>query len=427
MAETAQTQAKSASEAHEKEACATHAAKTRGGSGPLAGVRVIDLSAVLMGPYATQILGDHGADVVKIESPEGDSTRAIGPARHAGMGPMFLHLNRNKRSVVLDLKTPAGKAAMRRLLETADVFVHNLRPASVARLGLDYDSVAAINPRIIWCGVYGYGEEGPYAGRPAYDDLIQGAVGVAALQKRAGAEVPRYAPLNIADRMTGLHAAHSVAMALFARERTGRGCRIDIPMFETMVGVVLSDHIYGRTFVPPTGEAGYSRLLSPSRRPYETSDGYLCAMVYNDGQWQRFLRGIGREDLLTDARFASLASRTRHIDEVYGFLAQTLRTESTAHWLDFFARIDLPAGPVNTIEELFDDPHLAAVGFFQQVEHPSEGPMRTFGTAARWVGYEVGALAPAPRLGEHTEEVLRECGFDPRQLDNERSKQEHKP
>jgi len=171
--------------------------------------------------------------------------------------------------------------------------------------------------------------------------------------------------------------------------------------------------------VPPTGEAGYSRLLSPSRRPYETSDGYLCAMVYNDGQWQRFLRGIGREDLLADARFASLANRTRHIDEVYGFLAQTLRTQSTAHWLEFFARIDLPAGPVNTIEELFDDPHLAAVGFFQQVEHPSEGPMRTFGTAARWVGYEVGALAPAPRLGQHTEEVLRECGFDPRQLHDE--------
>ena len=268
-------------------------------AGPLAGVRVIDLSAVLMGPYATQIFGDHGADVIKIESPEGDSTRWIGPGRHPGMGPLFLHLNRNKRSVALDLKSPQGAAAMRHLIEGADVFVHNLRPASIERLGLDYERVSAINPRIIWCGVYGYGEDGPYAGRPAYDDLIQGAVGIAALQQCSGASEPRYVPLTIADRMVGLHAAHSVAMALYGRERTGRGCRIDVP-----------------------------------------------------------------------------------------------------------------AVPLNTIESLLDDPHLAAVGFFQQVEHPSEGAMRTFGAPARWVGYDVSKLAPAPRLGEHTESVLRECGFD---------------
>ena len=379
--------------------------------GPLEGVRVIDLSAVLMGPYATQILGDHGADVIKIESPEGDSTRWIGPGRNAGMGPLFLHLNRNKRSVALDLKQPQGAAAMRRLIEDADVFIHNLRPASIARLGLDYESVSAINPRIIWCGVYGYGEGGPYAGRPAYDDLIQGAVGIAALQQRSGASEPRYVPLTIADRMVGLHAAHSIAMALYGRERCGRGCRIDVPMFETMASVVLSDHIYGHTFEPPSGDAGYVRLLSPGRRPYQTSDGYICALVYNDGHWQRFLRAIERDDLRVDPRFADLSSRTRHIDEVYGFLGQTLCGQSTAHWLALFEQIDVPAVPLNTIESLLDDPHLAAVGFFRQVEHPSEGAMRTFGVPASWVGHDVSELAPAPRLGQHTAAVLRESNY----------------
>jgi crotonobetainyl-CoA:carnitine CoA-transferase CaiB-like acyl-CoA transferase len=201
-------------------------------------------------------------------------------------------------------------------------------------------------------------------------------------------------------------------MALYGRERTGRGCRIDVPMFETMASVVLSDHLYGRTFEPPSGDVGYVRLLSPGRRPYETSDGYICALVYNDGHWQRFLQAIERDDLRVDPRFADLASRTRHIDEVYGFLGQTLRMQSTAYWLALFEQIDVPAVPLNTVESLLDDPHLAAVGFFRQVEHPSEGTMRTFGAPARWVGYDVSQLAPAPRLGEHTESVLRECGFD---------------
>jgi len=212
--------------------------------------------------------------------------------------------------------------------------------------------------------------------------------------------------------MVGLHAAHSVAMALYGRERTGRGCRIDVPMFETMASVVLSDHLYGRTFEPPSGDTGYVRLLSPGRRPYETSNGYICALVYNDGHWQRFLHAIERDDLRVDPRFADLASRTRHIDEVYGFLGQTLRVQSTAHWMALFEQIDVPAVPLNTVESLLDDPHLAAVGFFRQVEHPCEGEIRTFGTSARWVGYDVSQLAPAPRLGEHTESVLRECGFD---------------
>jgi crotonobetainyl-CoA:carnitine CoA-transferase CaiB-like acyl-CoA transferase len=381
-------------------------------AGPLAGVRVIDLSAVLMGPYATQILADHGADVIKVESPGGgDSTRQIGPARHRGMGPLFLNLNRSKRSVVLDLKQPEGLEAMQRLLSGADVFMHNLRPESIDALGLGYESVEAIRPGIIWCGMYGYGEGGPYAGRPAYDDLIQGAVGIADLQARAGQGEPRYVPLVIADRMAGLHAVHSISMALFAREKTGRGCRIDVPMFETLASVVLGDHLYGRTFEPPEGETGYVRLLSPGRRPYATRDGYICALVYNDGQWRRFLAAIGRDDLLQDARFADLASRTRHIDHVYAFLGDTLAGRGSAEWLALFDAIDVPATPLNSVDSLLDDPHIRAVGLVPSVEHPSEGTLRMPRVPVDWSDHRPGAIEPAPRLGEHTESVLQECGY----------------
>lgn len=382
-------------------------------AGPLKGVTVVDLTAVLMGPYATQILGDHGADVIKVEAPGGDSTRHIGPSKNPGMGPIFLHLNRNKRSVVLDLKQPQGLEAMKRLLSQADVFMHNLRPASIEGLGLGYDQVAAWNPGIIWCGMYGYGEGGPYAGRPAYDDLIQGATGIADLQRRAGLDEPRYAPLTIADRTAGLHAAHSVAMALYAREKTGRGCRIDVPMFETLASVVLADHLYGRSFEPARGETGYVRLLSPGRRPYATRDGYVCALVYNDGHWRRFLHAIARDDLIADPRYASLSSRTQHIDAVYDFLGQTLRERTTAEWLELFDAIDVPATALNSVDSLIDDPHIRAVDLIAQVDHPSEGPLRTPRLPVQWTGHTPATeMAPAPRLGQHTQEVLRECGCD---------------
>lgn len=387
-------------------------------SGPLSGVRVVDLSAVLMGPYATQILADHGADVIKVESPDGgDSTRQIGPSRHPGMGPLFLNLNRGKRSVVLDLKQPAGLAAMHRLLAGADVFMHNLRPASIDGLGLGYEQVRAIRPGIVWCGMYGYGEGGPYAGRPAYDDLIQGAVGIAELQARASQGPPRYVPLVIADRMAGLHAVHSISMALYAREKTGRGCRIDVPMFETLASVVLGDHLYARTFEPAEGGTGYVRLLSPGRRPYATRDGHICALVYNDGQWRRFLQAIEREDLLGDDRFANLSSRTRHIDHVYGFLAEVLAGHRNAEWLALFERIDVPAMPLNSVDSLLDDPHIQAVELLARVEHPTEGSLQLPRVPVDWTDHRPGPIAPAPRLGEHTVAVLRECGFDRQEVE----------
>ncbi|PZP93644.1 MAG: CoA transferase [Variovorax paradoxus] len=386
-------------------------------SGPLSGVRVIDLSAVLMGPYATQILADHGADVIKVESPGGgDSTRQIGPSRHPGMGPLFLNLNRSKRSIVLDLKQPAGLEAMHLLLAGADVFVHNLRPASIKGLGLGYEQVRAIRPGIVWCGMYGYGEGGPYAGRPAYDDLIQGAVGIAELQARAAQGPPRYVPLVIADRMAGLHAVHSISMALFAREKTGRGCRIDVPMFETLASVVLGDHLYGGTFEPAEGSSGYVRLLSAGRRPYATLDGHICALVYNDGQWRRFLQAIEREDLLADGRFANLSTRTRHIDHVYGFLVETLAGRGTAEWLALFEGIDVPATPLHSVDSLLDDPHLRAVNLMASVEHPSEGSLRMPRVPVDWTDHRPGPVGPAPRLGEHTVSVLQEIGYGEQQV-----------
>jgi crotonobetainyl-CoA:carnitine CoA-transferase CaiB-like acyl-CoA transferase len=313
--------------------------------------------------------------------------------------------------VVLDLKHPKGLEAMQQLLSGADVFLHNLRPMSIDGLGLGYDQVRSLNPRIIWCGAYGYGERGPYAGRPAYDDLIQGAAGIADLHGRAAQGSPRYMPLAIADRIAALHAVHSISMALFARERTGRGCRIDVPMFETLASVVLSDHLYGRTFEPAEGASGYVRLLSYGRRPYATRDGYICALVYNDGHWRRFLNAIGREDLMADPRFVDLASRTRHIDHVYAFLSDKLEERATNEWLAVFAAIDVPAMPLHSVDSLLEDPHIKAVDLVPLMEHPTEGAIRMPRVPVDWNDHQPGATAPAPRLGEHTVSVLKEQGF----------------
>ncbi len=285
-------------------------------SGPLAGVRIIDMTAVILGPYATQILGDLGADVIKVEPPKGDVVRWNGPSRSPGMGPVFLHLNRSKRSVVPDLKQSADRDALLKLLTTADVLMYNIRPKSMAKLGLTYEDVARVNPRIIYCGAYGYGEDGPYAGKPAYDDLIQGAAALPALEAKLGGE-PRYLPTAIADRTVGLTAAYAMLAALFHRERTGRGQSVEIPMFEVMAESTLSTHMYGLTFEPPLGPAGYHRLLTPERRPYKTKDGYVCALPYNDRQWQRFFEIIDRTDLKTDPRFTNMSMRTKNIQELY--------------------------------------------------------------------------------------------------------------
>lgn len=380
--------------------------------GVLSGIRVLDLSSVLMGPYATQALAEMGADVVKVEAPDGDVIRHVGPERHPGMGALFLNSNRGKRSLCLDLKRPEAHAALLAVLGRCDVLVHNLRPQALARLGLDYASLAAAHPRLLHVSLTGFGQDGPYAGRPAYDDLIQGACGLSAWMAVAGDGTPRYVPTALADRVVGLTAVGAICAGLLQREREGRGQAVEVPMFETMAALVLSDHLGGRTFQPPLPGDGYRRLLSPYRRPYRTRDGHVCALVYTDRHWRSFLEAIGLDDLpVHDARFASFASRTAHIDHVYAFLQERFLERTSAQWLELLERIDVPAMPMHDLDGLLADPHLAATGFFQQLEHPSEGALLATASPVRWSGGPAPAVRPAPRLGADGVEVLREAGL----------------
>lgn len=381
--------------------------------GPLHGIKVIDMTAVLMGPFASQALGDMGADVIKVEAPDGDLVRQIGPGRHPGMGPIFLNTNRNKRSLTLDLKKPAGLAVLRRLLVDADVLVYNVRPQAMARLGLDYDTVSALNPRLVYAGLFGFGQDGPYAARPAYDDLIQGGATLSYLIARASGGPPRYVPTAMADRIVGVTAVGGILASLVARQRTGRGDRVDVPMFETMVAFVLGDHLGGLSFEPPLDGGGYPRQLSPERRPYRTRDGYICAMVYNDKQWENFLRAVGRESLLaTDARFANFVNRSQHIDHVYGELSRIFEERPTAEWMQLLEDADVPFLPMHDFTSVLKDPHLVATGFFAVEPHPSEGAIRTMKPPMRWHEQAPGPARPAPRQGEHSVQVLHEAGYD---------------
>lgn len=371
----------------------------------------------MMGPYATMLLGDYGADVIKVESPEGDVMRHAAPMKHPRMGAMYLQGNRNKRSIVLDLKKPGGHAALLRLAERADVLVHNVRPAAMARLRLGADDLLTINPQLVYVSLHGFGEKGPYAGRPAYDDLIQGLTALPALTGRITGE-PRYSPATMADRIVGLNATHAILAALFHRERTGEGQAIEIPMFETMAQFVLGDHMAGRSFEPPIGPPGYSRLLSPDRRPYRTSDGYVCALVYSDKQWNAFFQAIGLDDEKDrDPRLNSISARTRNYDFVYGWFADVMKTKTTAEWLQFFEGADIPHAPLHDLDSLIDDPHLAAVGLVQSVEHPTEGTLRLAGPAATWSRTPPSIRLPPPGVGAHGREILREAGFSEGDID----------
>jgi crotonobetainyl-CoA:carnitine CoA-transferase CaiB-like acyl-CoA transferase len=372
-------------------------------------VKVIDLTTVVMGPFAAQILAELGADVIKVEPHEGDNMRHAGPMRSPGMGYMFLNLNRGKRAIVLDLKRPEGREALMRLMPATDVLFYNVRPQAMARLGLAYEDVRAINPRILYVGAYGYSQRGPYAAKAAYDDLIQGAAGVPWLASRGGAEAPRYAPVNLADRLTGLHAVYAVTSALFHRERTGQGQAVEVPMFESVAHFVLGDHSAGLTYDPPIADPGYARLLA--RRPYATRDGYICVLVYNDKQWKSFFDAIGRPEQMADSRYATQGNRARHIAEIYDALADLMKTRTTAEWRALLERADIPVSSMNSVEDLVHDPHLAASGFFEIENHPSEGKLLAPRTPTDWSGAQPGTRRPAPRLGEHSAEVLREAGY----------------
>ncbi|MGZ8155414.1 MAG: CaiB/BaiF CoA transferase family protein [Burkholderiales bacterium] len=385
--------------------------------GPLEGVRIVDLSSVVVGPLATQILADHGAEVIKVESPAGDLGRTIGGLGITpGMGPKFLHLNRNKRSLVLDLKKPAGHAALLKLIERADVLVWNVRPPSMARMKLSYDEVRAVNPRIIYCGMFGFGQQGRYRDKPAYDSIIQGSAGVAALYHRAAGE-PRYLPMVMADKTVGLIAVQMILMALFHRERTGEGQSIEIPMFENMAAFVLSEHMYLKTFDPPRGPTGDPRLLDPQAKPLATKDGFICVSANTQAQAFALFDAIGRSELKTDPRFSTIPARFRNVGEYFRIRAEALREKTTAEWLAIFEERDVPAMPYHTLDSLMEDPHLEDVAFFEKVRHPTEGTIVNMNLPNKLSSGARRDFTPAPKIGQHSVEILRELGYADQDID----------
>ncbi|KHO20950.1 acetyl-CoA acetyltransferase [Mycolicibacterium setense] len=375
-------------------------------TGPLKGVRVIDLTAMVMGPYCTQIMADMGADVVKIETPAGDNTRYISVGPAPGMSGVFVNVNRGKRSVVLDLRSEQGKADLRALIEDADVFIHSMRAKAVAKLGFGYDDVAAINPGIVYTNCYGYGRRGPDADRPAYDDTIQAECGLPAVQQELTGEAS-YVGTIMADKVAGLTALYATTMALFHRERTGEGQEVEVSMFETMASFMLVEHANGAMFDPPLGPAIYPRAVTPNRRPYETKDGHIAALIYNDKHWNTFIDRV--QPSWNGPEFATLEQRARQIDTVYSLVAQTLKERTTAEWLDLFTELEIPAAPMLTPDELFENEHLKAVGLFESVD-TQHGRVRMPGVPT-WFSRTPGRIAGyAPELGADTAEVLAELG-----------------
>lgn len=379
-------------------------------SGPLDGIRVLDLTSVVMGPYCTVMLADMGADVIKIENPSGDTTRYLGPSKHHGMGSLFLHLNRNKRSIALDLKSAEGKEALLALVKEADVFVHTMRPKTMAKLGLSYGDLKPINNRLVYCGMYGFSKDGPYGDKPAYDDIIQAASGVAAAQGQITGS-PQYLATVLADKTAGLVGLSAILSALYQRERSGVGQEIEVPMFETMVSYTMMEHMYGETFAPAIGPMYYSRVTSPYRKPYKTKDGYIGVMIYNDKHWRAFFEVAGRKDLAEDERFFDMASRTEHIDFVYRTVEEVMANKTTGEWLEVLEAADIPCTNINTPDDLFKDPHLNAIGFFEKVEHPTEGEIRNMKFPISFSETPVSLSRLAPNLGQHNEEILRELSL----------------
>lgn len=384
-------------------------------TGPLAGVRVLDLTAVVLGPLATQILGDFGADVIKVEAPEGDLMRANGVTKVRGLSSIFLAINRNKRSLAIDLKRPEGVATLQRLLPTVDVLVHNMRTAAIERLGLGHAACAAINPKLIYCVATGFGEAGPDAGKPAFDDVIQAACGLAGL---IGNEhgTPDYVPSLIADKTTGMALANAVMAALYERTQSGQGQFVEVPMFETMVAFTLAEHLGGRSYQPAQGPAGYARLLAGGRKPAPTLDGHVALLPYTAEHWRKFFKHVGREDLADKYAVDDRHARNARVKEMYADMAAITRTLSTDALLALCAELDIPATRIHTIDSLPEHAHLQAVGLFQHQVHPTVGPMVAVRPTTLFARTPADLALPAPVLGEHSSHVLAEAGFSPEEI-----------
>jgi len=381
-------------------------------SGPLAGIRVVDLTSVVVGPICSRVLADQGADVIKVEPPEGDILRTMAfGSRNPGMSGKFLQFNRNKRSICLDLKKPAAREAMNALIARADIFVSNVRAPALARLGLDATTLRPKHPRLIHCQILAFGSGGRYANRPAYDPIVQSLSGVAGTFHKAIGE-PRFVPMVVTDHTTGLIAAQCIGFALYRRERTGLGEALEVPMFENMASFVMSEHMGAATFDPPLGPPGDGRLVSPYYRPLATKDGWITVAPNTDAQAFAFLDAIGRPELKTDPRFSSAARRSANAAAYFEVRAAGLAQRTTAEWLEILPPLDVPCVPYNSLEGLMEDPHLADVGFFRAEDHPTEGRVRRTALPNRFSGGEREEDGPAPRLGADTRAVLAEAGYD---------------
>lgn len=383
-------------------------------SSALAGIKIIDMTSVVFGPLATQMLGDLGADVIKVESVEGDMLRQVQPAQTPGMGAAFLGTNRNKRSVVLDLKTSNGRDELLALLLDADVFVSSIRPAALARLSLDPDTLRAGNPKLITVAAVGFGSDGPYADKPAYDDSVQSVSGMAGLAMMQNPDSPpAYAPTIIADKLGGVTAAHAIMTALFHRERTGEAQHVEVPMFETLASFLMVEHMAAATFEEEPTSFGYKRMLVPHRRPVQTKDGYITILPYTNAQWARFFKAVGRDDMLDHPWVTSMDERSANIGAVYDMVAQIAAERTTADWITLTEQADIPAMPVRLLKELPNDPHLAATGFFQQIDHPTEGKIWTTKPSVKYSATPARHdFLPVPKLGEHSTEILKPTKSD---------------
>ncbi|MCW8199828.1 CoA transferase [Verminephrobacter aporrectodeae subsp. tuberculatae] len=378
--------------------------------GPLKGIRVLDLTAVVLGPLATQTLADYGADVIKVEPPEGDMMRANGISQNPGMSSIFLAVNRNKRSLAVDLKSAAGVTALRALIPTIDVVVHNMRVAAIERLGLGYEAVSRLNPRVVYCAATGFGQDGPHRDRPAFDDIIQAACGLVGVGS-VGRDQPDYAQSLIADKTTGLAVCNAVLAALLHRERSGEGQYVEVPMLETMAAFVLAEHMGGMTFQGSTVQAGYPRLLEGGRKPVRTRDGWVSMLPYTERHWQAFFCEIGQPELADRYNIASRQERNAHVKALYGHLRELTPLKTTAEWMLLCEKLDIPATPIYTLDELPEHPHLKAVGLFEDATHPTEGPIRQLRPTARFSATPTKVYRQAPTVGQHTTEILREAGL----------------
>lgn len=373
---------------------------------PLAGLRVVDMTSLAMGPLATQILGDYGADVIKVESPAGDPFRNTLPTNSPGMGHVFLQFNRNKRSLAIDLKAPAAREAFLKLMATADIFVSNVRPQAMAGLGLGYEALKTLNPGLIYCAAYGFSEAGPYAGRPAADDTIQAMSGLVELQARASGHALLTASV-VADKAVGLTLASAIMAAVIQRMKEGVGQFIEVPMFETMVAFVLPEHLAGQAYLPPRGPSGYARIINPMRRPFATKDGHLCVLPYTTAQWQRFFRMIGRDDLAADPELADPVKRNARTEALYGLIADAMPGRTTQDWVRELLAADILFGEVLGPEALLRDPHLEVMGMFPVVDHPTEGRIHLIAPPVRSSTQATRIGLPPPNLGQHSREILR--------------------